>query len=510
MQQTELQWFSIADTTIAYPDNGMHGTAGRNEMNELRNMSPRIGLFGIGLDAYWPQFDGLEARLNSYLTETERRLSAFGAHIINLGLIDTPQKAMLAGHDFRRADVDLIFLHATTYALSSTVLPVVRRAKVPVVILNLQPSPAIDYGLFNALGDRTKMTGEWLAYCAACPVPEIANVFNRARIPFHQVTGILGDDPDCWHEVADWVAAARVAYTMEHNRLGVMGHYYGGMLDIYSDLTQQSSYFGGHVEMLEVDELARQRKDVTDSEIVDRVDVFRREFDVNSECSLEELQRAACTSVALDNLIVRHDLGSLAYYYLGNGNTANQDAVSSIILGTSLLTARGCPVAGEMEIKNVQAMKILDSFGVGGSFTEYYAMDYNDDIVIMGHDGPGHIAIAEGKIRVCPLEVYHGKTGRGLSVEMSVKHGPVTLLSIVQTVTGTLELLVAEAESVSGPILEIGNTNSRFRFPMGARRFVEAWNSHAPAHHCAVGIGHIAPKVKKLGALLGMNVNQVC
>ena len=453
---------------------------------------------------------GSNSGSSAILGETEKKLAAMGVEVVNLGLIDTPEKALVAGHDFRRADVDLIFLHVTTYALSSTVLPVVRRAKVPVIILNLQPGAAIDYKSFNKLGDRTKMTGEWLAYCAACPVPEIANVFNRARIPFHQVTGMLGDDPACWDEVADWIAAARVAYTMEHNRLGVMGHYYGGMLDIYSDLTQQCAYFGGHVEMLEVDELAKLREGVADDEIADRVALFQKEFDVQPDCSPDELKRAARTSVAMDRLVAEHDLGSLAYYYMGTGNPANEDAISSIILANSLLTARGIPVAGELEIKNVQAMKILDSFGVGGSFTEYYAMDYNDDVVLMGHDGPGHIAIAQGKTKVRPLDVYHGKVGRGLSVEMSVKHGPVTLLSVVQTVDGQLMLLVAEAESVAGPILEIGNTNSRYRFPIGARKFVETWNAHGPAHHCAVGVGHIAGQIKKLGALLSMRVEQVC
>jgi L-arabinose isomerase len=205
-----------------------------------------------------------------------------------------------------------------------------------------------------------------------------------------------------------------------------------------------------------------------------------------------------------------HKLGSLAYYYQGTGNLENEDAISSIILGTSLLTTRGVPVAGEYEIKNAQAMKIMDGFGAGGSFTEYYAADFTDDVVLMGHDGPGHIAIAQGKTKVRPLKVYHGKVGRGLSVEMSVKHGPVTLLSVIQTVDGKLKLLVAEGESVAGPILEIGNTNSRYRFSLGARNFMNAWNVHGPAHHCAVGIGHIAGKLKKLGALTGIECIQVC
>lgn len=471
----------------------------------------KVGLFGIGLDTYWDQFDGLRDRLVGYLSVVEQKISAIHPEIVNLGLIDTPEKAFEAGSTFRREDVDLIFLYVTTYALSSTVLPVVQRAKVPVIILNLSPEAAIDYASFNKMDDRTRMTGEWLAYCSACPVPEIANVFNRTGIRFHQITGMLHNDPECWTEITEWVEAAKVAHTMAYNRLGCMGHYYSGMLDIYSDLTQQYAGFGGHIELLEVDELAELRKSVSEAEIKERVQLFYQEFDVQADCSQEELDRAARTSVALDKLVAQYKLGSMAYYYKGTGNVDNEDTISSIILGNSLLTARNIPVAGEYEIKNAQAMKIMDSFGTGGSFTEYYAMDFKDDVVLMGHDGPGHIAIAEGKTKVKPLKVYHGKVGRGLSVEMSVKNGPVTLLSVVeQKDRNKLMLLVAEAESVPGPILEIGNTNSRYKFSIGARSFVNNWNSHGPAHHCAVGVGHIATKIKKLGALLNMDVIQVC
>jgi L-arabinose isomerase len=387
---------------------------------------------------------------------------------------------------------------------------VVQRAKVPVIILNLSPEAAIDYDNFNKLTDRTKMTAEWLAFCSACPVPEIANVFNRTGIRFHQITGMLNNDPECWDEITEWIKAAKVANIMAYNRMGCMGHYYSGMLDIYSDLTQQYATFGGHIELLEVDELAGLRKEVSHKEIQERVTLFYQIFDVQEDCSVAELERAAKTSVALDKLVERYSLGSVAYYYKGTGNFDNEDTISSIILGNSLLTARGIPVAGEYEIKNAQAMKIMDSFGSGGSFTEYYAMDYKDDVVLMGHDGPGHIAIAEGRIKVRNLAVYHGKVGNGLSVEMSVKNGPVTLLSVVEQAGGKLMLLIAEAESVAGPILEIGNTNSRYKFPIGARKFVNDWNSYGPAHHCAVGTGHIGSKIKKLGQLLNIDVVQVC
>jgi L-arabinose isomerase len=470
----------------------------------------RVGLFGIGLDAYWPQFAGLKERLEQNIGVLEQKLQRPGVEIVNFGLIDSPERAMAAGHQCRRDDIDLLFLYVTTYALSSTVLPIVQRARVPVVVLNLSPAPAIDYEWFNHLKDRTRMTGEWLAFCSACPVPEIANVFRRAGIRFFQVTGVLNGDPTVDAEIESWIEAGRVASVLAHNRLGLMGHYYGGMLDIYSDVTLQCATFGGHAEIIEVDALSALRRGITASQVQQRIADFRNVFDVQPDCAEPELERAARTSVALDQLVAEHGLGSLAYYYSGTGNADNEDTMSSIILGTSLLTARGTPVAGEYEVKNAQAMKIMDTFGAGGSFTEYYAMDFAEDIILMGHDGPGHIRIAEGKTKVRPLGVYHGKVGSGLSVEMSVRHGPVTLLSVVEDASGKLSLVVAEAESVPGPILEIGNTNSRYRFKIGARKFAEAWNSFGPAHHCAVGIGWIADKIHKLGLFLGIETHQVC
>jgi L-arabinose isomerase len=469
----------------------------------------RVGLCGIGLEAYWSQFAGLEERLKGYVAEMAVRLRRPGVEVVDLGLIDSPSCSCEAGRQFRREDIDVLFLYVTTYALSNTVLPLVQRAGVPVVVLNLQPEAAIDYAAFNQLQERTAMTGDWLAFCSACPVPEIANLFARARIPFHQVTGVRSE-ADTWREIEEWLAAARVKAALAEARLGLMGHYYSGMLDIVTDVTLVSIAFGTHVELLEVDELSALCAEASEAEIVRRMAEFNQAFDIQNDCAEEELRRAARTSVALDEFVRRHGLDALAYYYKGSGNAANEDTMSSIILGTSLLTSRHIPVAGEYEVKNALAMKMLDLIGAGGSFTEYYAMDWNEDVVLMGHDGPGHIAIAEGKTKVRPLEVYHGKVGRGLSVEMSVKQGPVTLLSVAEDAESRFKLVVAEGECVAGPILEIGNTNSRYRFPLGARGFVEAWNAQGPAHHCAVGLGHVAATLSKTAALMGIGFRQVC
>lgn len=464
----------------------------------------RVGLLGLGLEAYWEQFDGLKARLLGYLAEVEARVTRPSRVVFNLGLVDSAPKGIEAGHSCRRSDIDILLVYVTTYALSATLLPVILRAKVPVIFLNLQPDPAIEYESFNMMPSREAMTGEWLAYCSSCPMPEIANVLTRLDKRFHQVTGTLYGDQGCWEQVEEWLRAAEVGHALSHARLGLMGHYYGGMLDVVTDLVQVSGRFGIHVEMLEVDELTRIRAEVEEDAIQIKLDEFNTFFEVGENCSSAELVRAARTAVALDNFVSRNNLDFMAYFYKGSGLFENEDTMSSVILGSSMLTGLGVPVAGEYEVKNAIAMKIMDLLGAGGSFTEYYVLDFASDLVLMGHDGPGHTGIAEGRIKVQPLEVYHGKVGKGLSVEMSVKQGPITLLSVVEDKNHGFKLLAAEGESVAGEILKIGNTNSRYSFPGGARHFIEQWNSQGPAHHCAVGVGHLAGHLEKLSRLLDL------
>ena len=467
----------------------------------------KSGIFSIGLDTYWPQFDGLLDNLNGYHAQIRDRIAGMGIELVDAGMVDKVEKAHGAAKLFKQQDVEVIFLFISTYALSSTVLPVVQKPKVPVVMLNLQPVAQLDYEKFNALGDRGTMTGVWLEHCQSCSVPELACVFNRTGIDYHVVTGYL-QESEAWQEIEDWVDAAKVVAGMRENRVGVMGHYYCGMLDVYSDLTQQASVFGNHFELLEMCELNELRKAVTADEIAAKVAEFEQKFEVSSECEASELERAAQTSVALDQLIAKHNLGSMAYYYEGAGEYEN--IVTSVIAGNTLLTGRNVPIAGECEVKNVQAMKIMDLFGVGGLFSEFYLSDFKDEVVYLGHDGPAHFAIAEGRVRLVPVPVCHGKPGKGLSIQMTVQHGPVTLLSVVTRGDGSVLLQVAEGESVPGPILQIGNTNSRYKFDIGAKQFMNDWSKGGPAHHCAIGLGHIGSKIEKLGSLLGIEVNQVC
>jgi L-arabinose isomerase len=470
-------------------------------MSGKTNEKVKIGIFSVGLDTYWGQFGDLLEELTQYLRCICTRIGKMNAVLINAGMVDDPVKARQAAYMFKKENVEMIFVFVSTYALSSTVLPVAQIVKTPFVILNLQPGASIDFAVFNDIKDRGIKTGKFLAYCQSCSVPEITGVLKRAGIKCSIVTGHLHDE-ETWERIEGRVDAARVAKIMRNNRVGILGHYYCGMLDVYSDLTKQSATFGNHFEILEMDELKLLWDNITDKPIERKIEQFHKEFDVSAECSFEELHRAARTSCALDGLVEQHNLGSLAYYYEGSEGSDNQNIISSVIAGNSLLTAHHVPVAGEYEIKNVQAMKILDSFNAGGSFSEFYTIDYNDDLVLLGHDGPAHFAIAEKKVGLVPLPVYHGKPGAGLSIQMTVKHGPVTVLAVAQEASGNVCFVVAEGESVPGPVLDIGNTNSRYRFAAGAGQFVDEWSKAGPSHHCAIGIGHIARKIENLAEIL--------
>jgi len=479
----------------------------KNKANLLKyrnKMKTKAGLFGIGLETYWPQFDELLKNLKNYQEYIRNTMEGYGVDVIDAGMVDNPGKAAQAAQLLKIHDVDIVFIYISTYALSSTVLSIAQKVKAPIVLLNLQPVAQLDYEKFNALNDRGKMTGVWLEHCQACSVPEIASVFNRSGIPFDIVSGYL-QDTIVWNEIKEWTEAARVVKVMRSNRMGILGNYYGGMLDVYTDLTLQSATFGTHFEMLEMCELKKYHDEITSEQIEEKISEFHTVFDVAPDCGLEEIKRAAQTSVALDKLIFAHQLDSLAYYYEGQPGNEYENIVTSVIAGNTLLTGKNIPVAGECEVKNAHAMKIMAELGVGGSFSEFYLMDFKDDVVYLGHDGPAHFAIAEGRVQLVPLPVYHGKPGKGLSIQMTVKHGPVTLLSIVEGKNGIF-LLVAEGESVPGPILQIGNTNSRYKFSLSAKEFINKWSKQGPAHHCAIGVGHEAEKIKKIGWLLNIHV----
>ncbi|MFN7993711.1 MAG: L-fucose/L-arabinose isomerase family protein [Bryobacteraceae bacterium] len=464
-------------------------------------MSARVGVFGIGLAAYWPQFEGMKARLEGYQRIVEARVREFGAEVVSAGLVDTPEGARAAAKQFLREDVDLILCYVATYATSSQVLPVVQKSQAPVLVLNLQPSAALDY--------ESADTAEWLANCSVCCVPEISNAFARARVDFHVVSGMLHEDAAAWSEIEDWCRAATVARRVRQSRIGFLGHTYPGMLDMYSDFTMMHAQLGAHIELLEMEDLKARVPDPGSVEVNEKLRTAREVFEVAAGVPESDLEWAAQVAVGLDRLVSDFALDGLTYYYRGLDGNEFERLGAGLILGNSLLTARGIPASGEGDLKTCLAMMIMDCFGAGGSYTEFYAMDFRENFVLMGHDGPGHIAISDSRPVLRRLGMYHGKRGYGVSVEFKVKTGPITILGLTQTADGKLKLIGAEGESLPGPILRIGNTNSRLQFPLPPAEFVNRWCMEGPTHHCALGIGHNLDRVAKLASIVKIPLVEV-
>lgn len=464
----------------------------------LPRITPRptkVGLVAGGLGAYWPQFPDLLPQLERSAQRVSQRMRELDCEVVDVGFISDAEEGARAAEELRSAECDLIVAFLTTYMTATMLVPVAQRSGAPVLLLNLQPAEVMDHATFD--------TGQWLAYCGACPLPEMANAFRRCGIDTRSVSGYLEEDA-AWERISHWVHAAGVRGTLRHGRHGLLGHLYPGMLDVATDLTLVPAQLGGHIEVLEIDDLRVRVEKVSDAETDERVSLAKQIFEVDDSVVEDDLRWGAQVSIGLDRMIDDFSLDSLAYYHRGLDGEMHERVGAGLILGASLLTARGVPAAGEYELRTSIAMLVLDRLGAGGSFTEFQALNFRDGVVEMGHDGPAHLAISQGRPMLRGLGVYHGKRGWGVSVEFDVKHGPVTLFGIGQEIDGRFRFIVAEGEVVPGPLLQIGNTTSRVDFGCHPGLWTDAWSVSGVGHHWALGIGHRAADLKAIGDLMGI------
>ncbi len=474
-------------------------------VERLKKRTARIGVFGVGFDAYWTQFEGLYEKLLSYHEEFKQIVAENDVEIIDFGMVDSNTLAYETVAKMKGACLDLLMCNMLTYATSSVFVPILRDAHLPIILVALQPLARMDY--------QSASTRQQLENDNICSVPEFLCVAARFDRKIHDVImGRLNGDAQANAEIATWCEIAKVLNGFKGARFGLMGHVLEAMYDMHADPSAISSAFGVHVPLLEVDDVLAIYDLVTDEEVALKSQLILESFDtpepvsdpITMKLTENDLYKAAKASVALDKFIQDKKLTGLAYYYNGRPGSEHQSLISSFIVGNSLLNAQGIPMCGEYDIKTCLAMFIMDRLNIGGSFAEFHPFDFIEDFIFVGHDGPHHIAIADGRPKLRSLRKYHGKPGSGASVEFCIKEGPITMLGITQLADGRFKFVVGEGLSKRGPIPPTGNTNTRGFFEPNTTAFMKKWVMAGPTHHFALGIGHHASTIEKIAGVLGI------
>jgi len=432
-------------------------------------LTARVGIFAVGHDTYWDQFDGLLPELMGYHQRVIEKVAAHNVEVIDFGMVDNSRRSYQVLPDIKAADLDLLLVDMVTYATSSTFGIIMREVDVPVVLVALQPRRAMDYP--NAT------TYMQLCNDNICSLPEFTGVAVRMGKKAPEcIVGTLDDDPVAEAEIAEWCKIAHVLHDVRGARIGHCGHVLEAMLDMHSDPTAYTAQFGLHVVQTEIDDLVRLEKTVTDAEVeAKKIDILGM-FDtpdpgaekIASKLTEEDLVTAARVAVALDKFAAEYDLDGFAYYYEGQPDSDVRRVATNLIVGNSLLTAAGFPMCGESDIKTCVAMLIMDRVEIGGSFAEFHPIDF------------------------------------GASVEFKLKVGPITMLGLTSTFDGRFKFVIAEGESCPGIIPATGNTNTRGRFKPDTRTFLKRWFAEGPTHHYALGVGHHAKTFKKIADCLGI------
>ena len=468
-------------------------------------LTANIGIFGVGHHTYWSQFDHLLDEMHRKLEVFASKVRGLGVNVSEFGLVDDARSAYRTRDELRAAPLDLIFCDMVTYATSSTFGIIARDVDVPIVLVALQPLKALDY--------TKASTFMQLCNDDFCSVPEFTGVAIRMgrRAP-PVILGTLEGDAAADAEIAEWCRIACVLHDLKSARIGHFGHVLENMLDMQTDHTALTSAFGCHIVQTEPDDLMRQFRQVSDADVETKKKQVLELFDtpepisdpITRKLTLEDLEYAARVAVALERFVDEYELQGLAYYYEAEAGSEMRRLVSNLIVGNSLLTAAGFPMCGESDLKTCIAMLIEDRLDIGGSFAEFHPIDFNEGFVLVGHDGPHHINIADGRPVLRSLIKYHGKPGSGASVEFKIKEGPITMLSIGVTRGGRFKFVIAEGQSARGPIPPTGNTNTRGFFRPDVRTFLKRWVAEGPTHHFALGVGHDARDIERIGEILGL------
>lgn len=464
-----------------------------------RMPTPRIGLLPTGHFYYWEQFPGLRemglrmsARLREYLEQI--------GDLVAPELVDTMKKARAAGDFFRKQDLDILLVFPVGYTTGMCMLPAVEQVDVPIRLLNAHEDSSYDYASAD--------TAIYLHHEGVCCIPEYAAGLVAMGRRFRVRTGPFSSER-LWREVRADCAGAAAARAFRQMNVGLLGETYTHMVDMPVDEHRVMKATGRMIVRPEVEELEEAYHRVTQEQLEEMYGQVRGMYDVDETVTNEHMRFSAQAAIAYEEVIRKHDIHAFGYYWWGEKELITQLRAQSNV-AVSRLAAMGRPGVTEGDVKTAMALKILDLLGGGGMFVEFFSIDYDEDFLLLGHDGPTNINVCEGRPRLQHLEVHHGKSGHGLGIDFDVRRGPVTLLNLSQFDAGdTFKLIYTTGEVIPGDVLKIGNPNCRVRIGRPIHEFFDAWCQQGPAHHIGLGIGDHGAAIEAFGEAMGFPVIRI-
>lgn len=472
----------------------------------------RVGVMTVGHREYWEwnQFPGMKENLIQIGREIADCIAETGVEVF-FEFVDNREGSYEAGLRLKEKNIDLLFLHVTTYAASGRWVQGALAAGCPIVVVGSQHWKDTS-GVRNIDADEGNSAG------GPCGFPEAYHALMRCgKTPAGLIFGIHIDDR-FRNDLHEWAKAANAVHAFKGVAFGFMGHTYEGMLDMNFDPTSVTRVMGSHVKMVEMCELVDYIEKCTEEEVQAKIEEIKENFELKprsyermtADIKDEDVEWAAKVAVGLDKLVENNNLSGLVYYYMGENDSIYERAASNLIIGNSLMTTKGISMAGEADMKTCLAMYLTSALGCGGSFSELCFMGFDYNHICVGHDGPHDIRIAQGKPWIRGLGFMHGKKGHGISVEFPLKFGPISMVALTQDANCNFKLVYAEGESVEGWIAQQGNSLTRADFGMDIRDFIVKWVKAGVTHHAALAIGHCGSMIEKFGALMNIPVEKIC
>lgn len=480
-------------------------TQANKEGSVMFNMihKPRIGVMCVGCGAYWPQFPGMKEYL---CAKHEEFIDKFRdrAEVLSVGMVDTPELAEAAGRRFIYEDVDVVFVQAMTYSMSSNMVPAVKDLKVPVVLMNIQELPSLNFS-------ETRRLEDWLGHgCTCACMPELTAMLERYGVRYDLITGWLHGDTVVDDALEKWCAAASVRRKLRSGSVGMLGHQYPGMMDLWIDENSLMQKFGMMTHFLVWEEILPLAEQVSDEELKDYRAHLEDTFDIPGNIPAETLDSVCRIYGGFMKLLERHGVHILAQHFERDAVGPEADLLAALNPATTMMLQDGIACAVEGDIRAAIAVAMLKQVAGNANLCELYTLDFTDDVVLVGHSGASDPCISDEKPMLRTTSVFHGKSGSGFTTQAVPRIGPITMMALTARRDGSLKLVAAEGMVEPGEILGLGDINCRVRCPIPMRDFVNRWCLQGPSHHGAMASGNHADVLRRVALELDIDFELIC